>query len=128
MLPNGACCSGRAVDTETLRDAAAKSIAAEFFGEAASTEMNAAFFRLLTVTVERARKLRDEQTNWRLTPEQQDWLREQNWKIVITELDEVGETSTPSRFNPPPRRLVVVRKVENSQPKPSSNESPGVKG
>jgi hypothetical protein len=116
------------VDTETLRDAAAESIAAEFFGEAASTEMNAAFFRLLTVTVERARKLRDEQANWRLTPDQQDWLREQNWQIVITELDEVVKPPPPRGSTAPPSAVGGSSQGGNSQPKPSSNESPGVKG
>jgi hypothetical protein len=115
------------IDSETLRDAAAKSIAAEFFGEAASTEMNAAFFRLLTVTVERARKLMDEQTTWRLTPEQQDWLREQNWKIVITELDEVEKPPLPRGSTAAPPPVGSSSAGGNSQPKPSSNESPGAK-
>ncbi len=116
------------VDAETLRDAAAKSIAGEFFGEAASTEMNAAFFLLLTVTVERARKLRDDQTTWRLTPEQQDWLREQNWKIVITELDEVEKPPLPRGSTAPPPPVSNSSAGGKSEPQASGNESPGVQG
>jgi hypothetical protein len=92
------------VDPESLRDAAAKSIAAEFFGEAASAEMQAEFFRLLTVSLERARKLMAERSNWRLTPEQQEWLRQQNWQISVTELDEVEQPlppRVPARPTPP---------------------------
>ncbi|MDB6066910.1 MAG: hypothetical protein JWR26_3118 [Pedosphaera sp.] len=84
------------VDPESLRDAACKNIAAAFFGEAEGAEMQAEFFRLLTVSVERGRKLMQERRNWRLNPEQQEWLRQRNWQVVITELDEVEQ--------PPPAR------------------------
>lgn len=107
------------VDPESLRDAAAKSIAAEFFGEAASAEMQAEFFRLFTVSVERARKLMEERSNWRLKPEQQEWLREQNWQIVITELDEVEQTPlrAPTSLNTTATSSVAV------SPQPSSTNS-----
>ncbi len=82
------------VDSESLRGAAAKSIAAEFFGEAASTAMQADFFFLLTVLSERARQL-EEERNWRLTPEQQEWLPEQYRQIFNTELDEVEQPPAP---------------------------------
>jgi hypothetical protein len=94
------------VDTESLRDAAAKGIAAQFFGEAASAEKQAEFFRLLTVSVERARKLMAERSNWRLTPGQREWLRQQNWQIIITELDAVEPSPvarvTRKSTTPPP--------------------------
>jgi hypothetical protein len=77
------------VDEESLRDAAAQSIAAELFGEATSAEVQSEFFRVLTVALERAQKLMRGRNNWRLSPQQQAWLREQRWKILITELDEV---------------------------------------
>ena len=106
------------VDTESLRAAAAKSIAAEFFGEVASAEMQAEFFLLLTVLAERARKLMQERTNWRLTPEQQEWLREQNWQIVITELDEVVQPTTPrtSTGPTPPNTTTTPPVATSSQP------------
>jgi len=49
--------------------------------------MQAEFFRVLTVSVDRARRLMNERSKWRLNPHQQDWLRIQNWQTVITELD-----------------------------------------
>lgn len=106
------------VDAESLRDAAAKSIAAEFFGEAASTEMEAEFFRVLTVALERAQKLMRERTNWRLTPQQQDWLREQRWQILITELDEVEQppASRPLAGTPPPNTTAPPSAAASSQP------------
>jgi hypothetical protein len=83
------------VDPESLRDAAAKAIAVEFFGEATSAEMQAEFFLVLTVGLDRARKLMRERSNWRLKPEQQAWLRKQLWQILITELDEVEQPPVP---------------------------------
>jgi hypothetical protein len=83
------------VDSESLRGAAAKSIATEFFGEAASADMQTEFFWLLTVSVERARELMRERNNWRLSSEQQEWLREQDWQILITELDEIEQPLPP---------------------------------
>jgi hypothetical protein len=96
------------IDGESLRDAAAKSIAAEFFGEAASVEMQAEFFRVLTVALERARKLMRERSNWRLSPQQQAWLREQGWDFLVTELDVVEQhpharqPAEPSNTTAPP--------------------------
>jgi len=83
------------VDLESLRDAAAKSIAAELFGEAASGDLQSEFFRFLMASVKRARKLMSERSNWRLLPEQQQWLRDQDWKITVTELDEVEPPEPP---------------------------------
>ena len=85
------------VDLESLRDAAAKSLAVAFFGEAESSEMQSEFFRLLTVSVERAKKLLHERSKWHLTLEQQEWLRERNWETVITKLDEVEPPPTTRR-------------------------------
>jgi hypothetical protein len=106
------------VDPESLRDAAAESLAAAFFGEAQRVEMQAEFFRLLTVSVPRAKKLMQERTNWRLNPEQQEWLRQQKWQSVITELDEV-EQPVPDRT---PRTATSQRQAGTS-PSPSTTPS-----
>ncbi len=37
-----------------------------------------------------------ERSNWRLSPQQQAWLREQRWHILITELDEVEDATGSS--------------------------------
>lgn len=115
------------VDVESLRGAAAKSIAAEFFGEAASAERQAEFFLVLTVALERARKLMQERSNWRLTPQQQEWLREQRWQILITELDEVEPPPTPRpQTGPTPPNASAPPAAANSQP--SSADSTAVAG
>ena len=86
-ITNGRLLLREGVDPESLRDAAAKTLAVQIFGEAESAEFEPEFFRLLTVSPERGRKLMQERTKWRVTPEQQDWLREQQREVVITELD-----------------------------------------
>jgi hypothetical protein len=124
------------VDSESLRDAAAKSIAAEFFGEAASADVQAEFFRILTASVERARKLMVERSNWRLSMEQQEWLRNQHWQVLITELDEKEQpplprpsqaTTTPA----PPGKAVTSpvapssQEVSNQATKPPTPDAGG---
>ncbi len=104
------------VDQESLRDAAAKSIAVEFFGEAASVEMQAEFFRVLMVGRERAQKLVRERSKWRLTPRQQDWLRRQGREILVTELDEVEP--------PPAPRPLAGPTVPNTPPPASATSLP----
>jgi len=104
------------VDEESLRDATAKSIATGFFGEAASVEMQAEFFRVLTVGLERARKLMRERSNWRLTLQQQAWLREQDWGILITELDEVEQLPAPRQTQEPPNTTAPAPVLPKSLP------------
>jgi hypothetical protein len=131
------------VDQETLRDAAAGAIAAELFGEAAGLEMQAEFFRVLTVSVERARILLEERIAWRLAPEQENWVRQQGWRMWITELEEAESASPPrgSTASPKPKGGVrAAGDAEKSAPevafdgrqpgatstgKPSGQTSPG---
>jgi hypothetical protein len=106
------------VDSESLRDAAAKSIAAEFFGEAASADVQAEFFRILTASVERARKLMTERSNWRLALEQQEWLQNQRWQILITEIDE-GELTPPR----PPQTTTEARSKAATPPPTAGSQT-----
>ncbi len=114
------------VDAESLRDAAAKSIAAEFFGEATSNEMQAEFFRVLTVALERAQKLMRERSNWRLTTQQQAWLREQRWQTLITELDEVEQPPAPRPLAGPlpPTATAPPPAAVGSQPSSAEGTAP----
>ncbi len=118
------------VDVESLRDAAAKSIAAEFFDEAASAEIQAEFFRVLTVAVERARKLVRERSNWRLTPQQEGWLREQRWDILITELDDVEQRPAPRPLAGPttPTATAPAPAAVGSQPSSADSGTTTAKG
>jgi hypothetical protein len=91
------------VDPETQRDAVAKSIAAQFFGDSKITETEAEFFKLLMATPARAKKIKSEHANWNLNTEQEAWLREQNWQTVLINLetDEPPTTPRPNRLIAP---------------------------
>lgn len=80
--------------------------------------MQAEFFRVLTVSVDRARRLMNERSKWRLNPHQQDWLRIQNWQTVITELDIVEQPPVPrAPMGPtPPNNAAPPAVAASSQP------------
>jgi hypothetical protein len=83
------------VDPETLRDAAAKSIAAQFYGDSKSVDAEAEFFKLLMATPARGAKIKNEHAEWNLNAEQEAWLREQNWQPVLINIEAEEPPPTP---------------------------------
>ena len=105
------------VDDDTLREAAAKSIAAQFSDKSGGADRQVEFFRLLIATLlratpARAQIIKRQHPKWNLTTEQEAWLREQDWQPVLIEL-EVPEQPQPNRQSP---LLFIPNRVQPPTP------------